>query len=360
MFRRKVLGYSLVLTAFTLILAAFFLFWKLLLPFLFSFVLYFAFKPVLLFFEHRGMKHFTSVLLVFLGVFGGFAIFLSIFIPAIHAEFLTITANLETYSASFSLFIRSLQESLSTSPIGSFLLVHASGFLRPDAGKVSLIVQDIAGKLPSAVSSFFLFLSVVPFATFFFLLDARRIERRLISLVPNRYFEITLDLLHNLGLQFGYILRGMLLSVCIVSLLSSAGLWLIGLDYPLLIGIFAGVSNLIPYAGPVVGILGACMVAVMTGSPGSLYISIFVVFFLVQLLDNTLVQPMVMARSTNLHPLAVLFLVLLGSSFGGVMGMFVIVPLVSLFSVIFRIISTEFARPPRPDFFSLPIVPPRR
>ncbi len=351
--QKTVLGLAVFGTCYSLLLVCFFLFWKLFAPFLVSYVLFFAFKPFLQFLENRGVSHLTAVLLIFISVFGGLGVFLLFFIPAVYNEFLHINSNLETYTVSFSSFLLSIRDTVTSSTSGSFLLRHGSNLITPTPENVGGIVHAVAQKIPSLVSSFLLFISVVPFATFFFLLDARRIERGLIRLVPNRYFEVVLDLLYNLELQFGYILRGMLFSVTIVSLLSSLGLWMIGLDYPLIIGVFAGISNLIPYAGPVVGVLGAFAVAVMTGDPGSMYVSILVVFFLVQILDNTVIQPLVMSKSTNLHPMAVLLLVLIGSAMGGVTGMFLAVPVVSLSSIIFRIVYSEISRPPRPDFFQL-------
>ena len=81
-----------------------------------------------------------------------------------------------------------------------------------------------------------------------------------------------------------------------------------------------------------------------------MYLSIVLVFAVVQLLDNVLVQPIVMAKSADLHPLLVLFLVIFGSTFGGVIGMLAIVPLVSLSQIVVKILYDEFRRPSRPDF----------
>jgi predicted PurR-regulated permease PerM len=99
-----------------------------------------------------------------------------------------------------------------------------------------------------------------------------------------------------------------------------------------------------------VGIASAFVAAAMTGSPSEMYISIVIVFAIVQIIDNALVYPIVMAKSSNLHPLVVLFLVIFGSTFGGVVGMFLVVPVVSLCRVAFVTLWAELTRPPRPDF----------
>ena len=142
----------------------------------------------------------------------------------------------------------------------------------------------------------------------------------------------------------------MFTSAFIISLLSSAGLWMIDLEYPIIVGIFAGLSNLIPYFGPIVGTVAAFLVAIMTSMPPIYFVKIIFVFLAVNLIDNDFVQPIVMARAANLPPLIVIFLVLLGSHLGGIIGMLIAVPLASLLQVILKIIIVEIKRPRRTDF----------
>ena len=142
----------------------------------------------------------------------------------------------------------------------------------------------------------------------------------------------------------------MLITAIIMSVLISFLLWLIGLQYPILVGIFSGLSNLIPYAGPVVGIIASFIVALVTGAPSVTYLYIIFVFILANLIENIFIQPIVLARAANLHPLLVIFLVLIGSNFGGVLGMLLAVPVASLLQVVIRIFYQELKRPIRPDF----------
>ena len=142
---------------------------------------------------------------------------------------------------------------------------------------IQKIPQHIFNILP-----LILYVVVIPFATFFFLLDEQRIMKKLIGLVPNRYFEISLKIIHSLRKQFGMLLMGMLIDAIIITLMASFGLWMIGLNYPIIVGIFAGVTNLIPYFGPVVGTIMAFIVAIVTGSPPIIFLYV-ILFFLVYL-----------------------------------------------------------------------------
>ena len=201
-----------------------------------------------------------------------------------------------------------------------------------------------------------LYIGIIPFATFFLLLDDVKIKKRIIDLVPNRFFETILLLLFSLNYQMGMLLRGMFASAAIISIFASFGLWIIDLEYPILIGIFAGLSNLIPYVGPIVGTFAACIVAVMTAKTPIFFLSIILVFLVVNLLDNVFVQPIVMSKAANLHPLIVITLVLMGSKIGGIVGMFLAVPVASLLQVILKILFTELRRPRKPDFSQYSII----
>jgi predicted PurR-regulated permease PerM len=207
-------------------------------------------------------------------------------------------------------------------------------------------------KVPSFLSITVAFLLIIPFATFFFLVDDQKIGKKLIEFVPNKYFEVALNLLYNLNQQFGLILRGMFIRVLILTIITTAGFWIIQLKYPIIVGVIAGITNLVPYIGPIFGTILAILVAVMTGAPDIIYLYIIILSIVIHIVDNVLIQPIVFSRSTDLHPLLVLFLIALGSVVGGVLGMFLIVPAASLLKVILRVLYSHLSRPVRPSFSS--------
>ena len=190
---------------------------------------------------------------------------------------------------------------------------------------------QIVGQLLSGLT----FVIIVPLVLFFFLGEGRTIKRALIELVPNQYFEMVLNLLYRIDVQLGGYIRGMVMSVMIISLLSITGLYIIGLEYFLVIGTMAGVANVIPYLGPLIGIVGGVVAAALQYSTLSLgvVLPVVVVFLFVQLMDNIFVAPVVVARSVNLHPLVVIFVVLVGSQLFGAVGMILAVPATAVIKV---------------------------
>ncbi len=204
--------------------------------------------------------------------------------------------------------------------------------------RLQSIATDVFKETPGLIGqllSGLTFIIIVPLVLFFFLAEGKRIKHGVIELVPNRYFELVLNLLYRIDLQLGGYMRGMVLSVMIVSLLSITLLYIIGIEQFLVIGLLAGLANVIPYLGPLIGIIAGVIAAVLQYSALSVAVvfPVVVVFLIVQVIDNVFVAPVVVARSVNLHPLIVIFAVLAGSELFGAVGMLLAVPATAVIKV---------------------------
>lgn len=246
-----------------------------------------------------------------------------------------VKTYIETLHASFEKWMPMLKEWMPL--LENKDVVHAiNERLQTIATDLFKETPRLVGQLLSGLTLFI----IVPFALFFFLKEGRAIKRAIIEQVPNRYFELILNLLHRIDRQLGSYMRGMVLSVIIVSLLSSTGLCIIGLEHFLVIGLLAGLANVIPYMGPAIGIIAGVVAAVLQYSALSfgVVIPVIIVFAIVQLVDNVFVAPMVVGRSVNLHPLLVIFAVFVGSELFGAVGMLLAVPTTAVIKVSVRTI----------------------
>ncbi|MCH8959962.1 MAG: AI-2E family transporter [Bacteroidetes bacterium] len=176
-------------------------------------------------------------------------------------------------------------------------------------------------------------LGIFPFVMFFLLKDGRRIKKGFINLMPNRYFEFTLNVLHKTDVQLGNYLRGQLIASSVVALLSIAALWLLEVDYFVLIGLFAGLTNMIPYLGPVTGATVAALISVVTTGNFDTVLPIIAAFVIIQAIDNVGVSPLVLARNIKLHPLLILLTLILAGKFFGFLGLLLAVPVTAVFKV---------------------------
>lgn len=179
------------------------------------------------------------------------------------------------------------------------------------------------------------FIVIVPFVAFFFLKEGSQITRNLIEWVPNAYFELCLNLLHQINGQIGGYIRGQILATTVVATLAISALSVIDLKYALPVGLLAGFANMIPFLGPLIGIISASIVALATGGELAMALvgKVVVIFLVIQLIDNVLIQPTVVAKSVEMHPLMVLFVVMVGSQLMGIVGMLIAVPLTGILKV---------------------------
>lgn len=200
----------------------------------------------------------------------------------------------------------------------------------------SRLINVLLGRTTELVGGLFsgiMLIVIVPFVAFFFLREGRRITHGMIELVPNGYFEMTLNLLHSINNSIGGYIRGQIFAVTLVAVLAGLGLTLVGMPYAWPVGVLAGLANMIPYLGPIIGIASATIVALATLGGMSMVTKIVIVFAIIQIMDNVLIQPMVIAKSVDLHPLVVLVVVMIGSDLWGIVGMLIAVPATGILKV---------------------------
>ena len=171
---------------------------------------------------------------------------------------------------------------------------------------------------------------------FFFLKDGREMKKKLVSMVPNRYFEFTLDLLYKMDMQLGNYLRGQFVDAVAFGLMSIVALWILGVNYFVFLGVFAGLANLIPYVGPIAGVIPAAIVAVLGSGDLNSATPVIIAYFILKLLDDFVVAPTIVASSVEMHPVLVLIAIMIGGELFGILGMLLAVPVAGFFKVVLQ------------------------
>jgi len=177
-------------------------------------------------------------------------------------------------------------------------------------------------------------LIMVPFVLFFILKDVRSFKKYFISLVPNRYFEFTLDLIYKMENQLGNYLRGQFVDAVVFGILATVTLWALDVPYFLVIGIFAGFANLIPFVGPIVGAFIACITVIFYQGEPVRALYVLLAFIVLKLLDDILVQPLAVGKHVNLHPMVIALAILAGGHLFGILGMLLVIPFLGFFKVV--------------------------
>jgi predicted PurR-regulated permease PerM len=172
-----------------------------------------------------------------------------------------------------------------------------------------------------------------PFLAFYLLVDLPRVRQSVEELVPDRSRSEVLFLAHRLRLAIGGFFKGQLAVAFIVGVMASIGLWIIGLPLWLVVGMIAGLFNMIPLIGPWVGAVPGIVVALATKDVKTAVL-VAVVMVVVQQIDNHFITPQVMRRAVQLHPAAVVLALLAWGTIGGFAGLLLAVPLTATLKIV--------------------------
>ncbi len=190
-------------------------------------------------------------------------------------------------------------------------------------------VVTVGGQVFGFFVSAFLALALA----YFVLRDLPTLKAELVSLPGRERQEEMLGLLGEMTVVLEGFVRGQVIIATIVGVLTGLGLWILGVPYALLIGLIAGVTNLIPYLGPIVGGIVAAISAAFVSPQLVLWTLVWVV--VVQQAESTFLQPRVMSDQVHMHPALVILSLLIGATLFGLVGMLFAVPVAAVLKVLF-------------------------
>jgi len=281
--------------------------------------------------ESAGLSRTASsaiVFLVFTGIVVGFGAALS---PFVTQQIAALQSQLPKYvNGSVELIKKlQLQVALTTNNVAQFHIEERFTTWAEDQSRMLLL------NLPQYLSSSASVLLLSPFIGFFLLKDGRMFARSLLQIVPNNLFEMILNLQYQINDQIAHYIRARIFEAIIVGLVVLVGLLLIQFPYASILAIFAGVTNLIPYVGPLVGAIPALVISLINQDPQFFLVAVLIVYALAQLIDMFLVIPLVVAKIVDLHPITVIVAVIIGAQLLGVLGMVISIPVFSALKVTF-------------------------
>ncbi len=206
----------------------------------------------------------------------------------------------------------------------------------------------------SSMTSTIMFILITISFVIMLLANAQNFKKSFIKMVPNRYFEMSLKIIDRISDQISAYIRGTFMAATIVGILSIIALQTVcsvfGMphNYVILVGIIAGVFNLIPFIGPIIGALSGILLFILSVDPidpnnlesASFVIRYYHIIFIglafgaVQLIDNLLTSPLIISDSVGLHPMFVIIVVLIGGYSLNILGMIIAVPFAAILKVI--------------------------
>ena len=300
-------------------------------PLLISLVLTFLLEPPVTFLERKTGRRTLSIFIVYL-LFGCLVyLFMSWMIPHGKVAWQSLQEDLPRYIGRLTGYLNDLVDRVHD----EFPLIETYDI---PARARSMAEEFLAGIIVGTPKSFLGFggvLLIVPLFTFFFLRDGSRIIRTCISMAPNRTFEMVHDMTYLIILQLSHFVRGRILEATIIGLVIYAGLSMTDIRYPFFLAVFAGITNLVPYVGPLIGMIPGILIALIDLGVGGQFWWIVILYFLIAqvIIDNFILIPILISRFSNLHPLWVIIAIIIGGKLFGVVGMIIGVPIVSIIKI---------------------------
>lgn len=339
--KKKYLFYILLFIA--IVLGALFIYsfrlklGRILLPFLLAVPLTYIVKPLSKKLEKRKIPCGVSILLVYLFFILALAAACIFFFPELinntRELLVTLPDIMKKYEQILNGFLSSIQTSEWSDDIKEMIFREVQNGI--------VLAQDYSAlMLKKAMDMFFDTLSLIVNLTismivaYYFIKDASQFKALAHSLVPRRWRNGATDLgIEINGILSGFI-QGQLLTALIVAAMESAGLMLVQVKYPLVLGMIGGLANIIPYFGPYIGLIPALAVALIQSPLKVLWVVL--VFLVVQQIDNSFISPKIIEGKLGLHPVATILAVLVGGEFFGILGMLIAVPVMAIIRVLVR------------------------
>ncbi len=179
-----------------------------------------------------------------------------------------------------------------------------------------------------------MWLFIVPFVTFFALIQGEGWVDSIFNLTPSRYIESLLGMLAEINTTLGGYIRGQLAEATLVGTCTTVGLWGLGIEGAFVLGCLTGLFNLVPFLALIGGGSLCLVVALFQGQGPSVLMGILILFGVIRLMDDFIFIPFVVGTSVQLHPLVILFSVLAGYEMAGFLGLVFAVPATAIIKVI--------------------------
>jgi predicted PurR-regulated permease PerM len=311
-------------------------------PLLLAVVVVYLLNPLVTALQRRGVPRLAGAAAAYVLLICLVALAVALLVPVVSRQVTQVVDHFPNYLADAQATVRRVADRFGQEPNFRLDADQVRQWLSAGENRetVTRYLTGLRSVTTSVLSGMLIFV-IGPIIAFYLLVDLPRLRRGAMALVPpGRRTEIS-GLMEQIGQAVGGFFRGQLLVALFVGVASSIGLWAVGLPFWLLVGIVAGVFNLVPLIGPFIAGGLAVIIALIGGEPlTALWAAL--VLLAVQQVDNHLISPNVMSRTVQLHPVVVMLALLVGASFAGLFGMLVIVPLVAVAKIVFLFLWSRY------------------
>ena len=201
---------------------------------------------------------------------------------------------------------------------------------------------DIVVHVPKLLASLMEWIFLIPFFTFFIIRDSNSFKKTLLSFTPNMIFERFYHVIHVFNRQLGNYFFAKFVEAMIVGTIITIGLLVMDIKYAVILGFVAGLTNIVPYVGPFLGVIPTVALSMVEyGMASPTMGAILILYSVANAVDVFFVFPFLVSKIVNLHPMIVAVSVIVGSHYMGITGMVISIPVVAAIKLIITEIYNE-------------------
>ncbi|MGX7406686.1 AI-2E family transporter [Enterococcus avium] len=302
-------------------------------PILIAGFLYYLLNPLVNLLMKMGVKRLAAIALIFILLIGIIVLIFMSIIPNLVEQLVSLARNIPGFISNMQTWLQELANNATRFPLFkeldvdkyiSNLDVSAGSIIQQSLTGVTNGLGSVIGKITTIV----LLLVTVPFILFYMLKDGEKLVPNIERLFPEKQRENIKGLLQQLNKTLSDYISGQAIECLFVGTFTFLGYLLIGVDYAFLFGVIAGLTNLIPYLGPYLG-LAPALIYTFFDSPTRALLCIVVVI-IVQQIDGNVIYPNVIGKSLNIHPLTIILILLVAGNLSGILGVFLGVPVYAI------------------------------
>lgn len=304
-------------------------FLKILLPLFIGLLIAWLFKPIVAKLEKKGMRRGLACVIVYL-IFVGIILWIFFtLIPLLYNQINDLIGQLPTISADVQNWLNNVFTKLENIPgidvddIKLNMLSRLQEYGTDLTAKIPEYIVSFVSALASGIGTFFLGLII----GFYILISIDHPMEAVRDFLPPKAHKTFNGIINSINTAARNFITGAIIDSTLVFVVSSLLLWIVGLKAPLLFGLFCGITNVIPYAGPYIGGAPAVIVG-LSQNPitGLLALAMLVI---IQGIEGNFIQPIIMSKSTKLHPVTIIMGLLVFGHYWGIIGMFISTPLIA-------------------------------
>ncbi|MEH6941933.1 AI-2E family transporter [Bacillus sp. JJ722] len=297
-------------------------------PFVVAAFITYLLHPVVEKLRSRGCPRSISILLIYFLFFGGLGFAIYKGMPVIIRELDDLMKSTPYFAEQYTALLDSINQKTSNWPVDYKDRIQ-EGILFFEK-KVEVLLANMMNYIVKLFDYVIVF-AIVPLIAFYFLKDWETMKRAAWYITPAKIRKQSKAFILDVEQSLGNYIRGQIIVCVIIGAISALLLWVIKVKYSLLLGIIIGITNVIPYFGPIIGAIPAVIIAAATNPNDVIWVAIII--FGLQFVEGNILSPLIVGKSLHMHPLLIMLSLFIGGEVSGIIGMIIAVPLLAILKV---------------------------